>query len=437
MFSVVNLAQTASPPLSAATLFAKFTASMNKHDPYAAVRVPDFRRFLFGHFFASLGTQMQTVAVGWYLYERTNSALALGGVGLAQILPIMLLTLPAGHYADQHDRKTILRGALALSAISSLGLATVSYLHGAIWIIYFFLVLNGIGRAVTAPARDALAPQLIDVELLGNGATWRSGMFQLAAVLGPALGGLIIGTTNSATPAFAITAAAILFFVMLISPVTPRRFETTNRGPILQTLREGLRFIWTTRILIATISLDLFAVLLGGATMLLPVYAKDVLHVGARSLGWMMAAPSIGAVLIAIPLARHPLKKAGRAMLMAVAAFGAATVVFGLSRNYLLSLLMLVLIGAFDMVSVVIRSTLTQVLTPDELRGRVGAVNALFIGTSNELGGFESGAVASLVGPIWTVVGGGIGSILVVIAVAMIWPETRTFGALQDDPRSH
>ena len=374
---------------------------------------------------------MQTVAVGWYLYERTDSTLALGGVGLAQILPIMLLTLPAGHYADQHDRKNIMRGALALSAISSLGLAAVSYLHGAVALVYFFLVLNGIGRAIAAPARDALAPQLLDIALLGNAATWRSGMFQLAAVLGPAAGGLIIGLATSATPAFFLAALSILTFIVLISPVQPRRFVTSQRAPMLETLREGIRFIWHTRILIATISLDLFAVLLGGATMLLPVFAKDILHVGPRELGWMMAAPSIGAVIIAIPLARRPLQRAGQAMLFAVAGFGAATVAFGLSRSFLLSTLLLVLIGAFDMVSVVIRNTLTQVLTPDELRGRVGAVNALFIGTSNELGGFESGAVASLVGPVWTVVGGGIGSVLVVLAVAAAWPEVRRYGRIE------
>lgn len=406
-------------------------------DAYAALRFADFRRFLFGHFFASLGTQMQTVAVGWYLYERTDSTLALGGVGLAQILPIMLLTLPAGHYADRHDRKAILRGALALSAISSLGLAAVSHVHGAVWLIYVFLILNGIGRAIAAPARDALAPQLLDVDLLGNAATWRSGMFQLASVLGPAAGGLIIGLLNSATPAFALTAFSILVFIILVSPVKPRHFQPGNRRPIRETLVEGIRFIWRTRILIATISLDLFAVLLGGATMLLPVYARDILHVGARELGWMMAAPSIGAVLMAIPLARRPLQRAGKAMLWSVAAFGAATIVFGLSRSFMLSLMMLVLIGAFDMVSVVIRSTLVQVLTPDELRGRVGAVNALFIGTSNELGGFESGAVAALIGPVAAVVAGGVGSILVVFGVAAVWPEVRRYGEPpRGDPRS-
>lgn len=404
---------------------------VRRADPYAALRVPDFRRFAFGHFLASLGTQMQTVAVGWYLYERTDSALALGGVGLAQVLPIILLTLPAGHFADRFDRKNMLRASLLLSAICSLGLAAVSYVHGAIALLYFFLVLNGVARASTAPARDALGPQLLAVELLGNAATWRSGLFQLAAVLGPATGGLIIGLWQSASAAFLLTALLTTVFIIMIGPVQPRRFVPADPGPMWETLSGGVRFIWQTRILIATISLDLFAVLLGGATMLLPVFAKDILHVGARELGWMMAAPSVGAVLVAIPLARHPLQRAGRALLWSVTLFGAATIGFGLSRSFALSLLMLVLIGGFDMVSVVIRSTLVQVLTPDALRGRVAAVNALFIGTSNELGGFESGAAAALFGPIWAVVGGGIGSILVVLAVAAVWPEVRRYGRLE------
>lgn len=401
--------------------------NVQRTDPYAALRVPDFRRFLFGHFLSSLGTQMQTVAVGWYLYDRTDSAFALGAVGLAQVLPIILLTLPAGHLADRFDRKNLLRVSLALSAASSLGLAAVSHVNGSIALLYFFLVLNGIARASTAPARDALAPQLLNVELLGNGATWRSGFFQLSAVLGPAAGGFIIGTWQSATTAFIITAVTLVTFALLIGGVKPRRFVPADPGPIWATLAGGVTFIWRTRILIATISLDLFAVLLGGATMLLPVFAKDILHVGPRELGWMMAAPSLGAVLVAIPLARYPMQRVGWSMLWAVSGFGIATIAFGLSRSFLLSLVLLVLIGAFDMVSVVIRSTLVQVLTPDELRGRVAAVNALFIGTSNELGGFESGAAASLFGPVAAVVGGGIGSIIVVLIVAGVWPEVRRF----------
>lgn len=400
-------------------------------DPYAALRFPDFRRFLAGNFLSSIGVQMQTVAVGWYLYERTDSALALGGVGLAQVLPIFLLTLPAGHLADRFDRKRLLVAALGLGVLNSIGLAWLSAVNGAVALLYLFLVLNGVARAFIAPARDSLGPQLLPLELLGNGATWRSGSFQLASVLGPSFGGLVIGLRHSATPAFIGTATALALFAVLIAGVTPRRYLPARGGTPMEIFAGGVRFIWRTRILLATITLDLFAVLLGGATMLLPVFAKDILHVGPRSLGWMMAAPSVGAVLVALVLARHPLQRAGRALLWAVAGFGAATVAFGLSRSYVLSLALLAAIGGLDMVSVVVRSTLMQVLTPDDLRGRVGAINALFIGTSNELGGFESGTTAALFGPVASVVGGGIGSILVVLAVAKIWPEVGRHGRLE------
>jgi MFS family permease len=406
-------------------------SSTLRADPYAALRFPDFRRFLIGQFLSSLGAQMQTVAIGWYLYERTDSALALGGVGLAQVLPIILLTLPAGHLADHVDRKKLLRATLTLSMLSSLGLAWVAWVHGAVPILYTLLVLIGVARALNAPARDALGPQLLPVELLWNGATWRSGLFQLASVLGPATGGIIIGFTRSAAPTFLLTAFFMGLFITLLGPVQPRRFERRDQATTWRTLAGGIRFIWQTRILFATITLDLFAVLLGGATMLLPVFAKDILHVGPRALGWLMAAPSIGAVVVAIVLARQPMRRAGPALLWAVTGFGVATIAFGLSRSFTLSLILLALIGGFDMVSVVVRSTLVQVLTPDELRGRVGAVNALFIGTSNELGGFESGLAAALFGPVVAVVAGGIGSILVVIGIAAIWPEVRRYGSLE------
>ncbi len=406
-------------------------AAAPSEDAYASLRFPDFRRFLAGNFVASIGTQMQTVALGWYLYERTGSTLALGGVGLAQVLPIFALTLPAGQVADRYDRKRLLMGTMLLAALVSVGLAAVAYTDGPLALIYALLVLNGITRAFVAPARDALGPQLLPIELLGNGATWRSGLFQLASVLGPALGGLFIGTAHSAIPAFIVTAAVRLAFAVLIAPVAPRRYVPARGGAPWDALVAGVRFIRQKRILIAIITLDLFAVLLGGATMLLPVFAKDILHVGPQGLGWLMAAPALGAVLVAGGLARHPLRRAGKALLWAVAGFGIATVAFGLSSSFSFSLATLALIGGFDMVSVVIRSTLMQVLTPDELRGRVAAVNALFIGTSNELGGFESGSVAALIGPVPTVVLGGIGSLLVVLLVNRLWPEVRRHGALQ------
>ena len=399
-------------------------------DPYAALRFPDFRRFLGGHVLASMGLQMQTVAVGWYLYERTGSALALGGVGLAQVVPIFALTLPAGHLADRLDRKRITVVCFLLLMAASLGMAALAFLDGPVAIMYALLVLYGTGRAFGATARDALAPQLLPLELLGNGATWRTGAFQMAAVLGPALGGFIIGLRHSATPAFVLTGLCSGTFAVLMTGVRPRAYAPTVGERALQRLLWGARFVWTTRILLAIITLDMFAVLLGGATMLLPVYAKDILHVGPRGLGWLMAAPSAGAVLVALALAHAPVQRAGRSLLWAVSGFGVATAVFGLSRSFVLSLVALAFVGGFDMVSVVIRSTLVQVLTPDELRGRVAAINALFVGTSNELGGFESGTAAALFGPVIAVVGGGIGSLLVVAIVALVWPEVRRYGQL-------
>ncbi len=406
-----------------------------KADAYASVRYPDFRRFITGHFLASLGLQMQTVAIGWYLYERTDSALALGGVGLAQVLPIILLTLPAGHLADRFNRKHLLILTVALEVLVSIGLAAVAHAHGAISLVYLLLVINGIARAILSPARDALGPQLLPLELLGNGATWRSGLFQLSSVLGPAGAGFVIATFHSATPAFIATATGNALFILLLLRVQPRAYATASRGVTWKSLLAGVHFIREQRILIATITLDLFAVLLGGATMLLPVFAKDILHVGPRGLGWLMAAPSLGAMIAAIPLARNPMQRAGRALLWAVTGFALATIGFGLSRSFPLSMVLLALIGGFDMVSVVVRSTLMQVLTPDELRGRVGAINALFIGTSNEMGGFESGVAAAILGPVRAVVYGGIGSLFVVAGVARIWPEVRTFGALVE-PRA-
>ena len=366
---------------------------------------------------------MQTVALGWYLYERTDSALALGAVGLAQVLPIFLLTLPVGHLADRVDRKRVLMLALLLSGLNSLALAALAQVGGPIPLVYALLVVSGVARALAGPSRDAVAAQLLPVEQLANATTWRTGLFQLACVVGPATGGFIIAATESAAPVFLTTAICALGFAAIAATLKPRPYVPTKHESVWIELTGGVRFLRSKPILIATITLDLFAVLLGGATMLLPVFAKDILHVGPRELGWMMAAPSVGAIIVAVWLARHPLQQAGKSLLWAVSLFGLATIGFGVSRSLGVSLVMLALIGAFDMVSVVIRHTLVMVLTPDELRGRVSAINALFIGTSNELGGFESGVAAALFGPVIAVVAGGVGSILVVLAVARVWPQ--------------
>ncbi len=410
---------------------AEAPAGDGRADPYAALRHAGFRRFLLGSFLASMGVQMQTVAVGWDLYERTGSTLALGAVGLAQVVPIFALTLPAGQIADRFARKRVLAVAQALMMASSIGLALVTLRHAHLAIFYALLVLNGIGRSFNGPAKDSLQPQLLPLDLLGNGATWRSGAFQLAAVVGPALGGAMIAAFHRAFPVYLLAALTAASFALLLRPVRPRPFERRRDVVGLESLIAGIRFLWRTPILLAIITLDMFAVLLGGATMLLPVYAKDILRVGPQGLGWMLAAPAVGALLTALFIAhRRPMPRAGRSLLRAVAGFGVATVVFGVSRSFPLSLLMLALVGAFDMVSVVVRSTLVQVLTPDDLRGRVGAINSLFIGTSNELGGFESGATAALFGPVASVVLGGVGSLVVVAIVARVWPQVRRHGPL-------
>jgi MFS family permease len=404
------------------------------HDPYAALRVRDFRLYLAGNLLATIGTQMQTVAVGWELYERTHQPLALGLVGLVQVLPVILLTLPVGHVVDRVERRVVLMASLALLSASSIGLALASAAHARIGWYYFALLVAGIARAFQGPAKEALAPQLVPRALYANSSTWRSSSWQLASVAGPAAGGAVIGLFRAAAPAYVIDALFGLCFLFMVAAMARPAFSPARGSATFETLMAGVRFVMRTKILLAAITLDLFAVLLGGATTLLPVFAKDILHVGPTGLGWLLAAPSIGAVCMALVLAHRPMRRAGRALTWAVLGFGAATIVFGLSRSFWLSIVALFLTGAFDNVSVVIRSTLMQLLTPEEMRGRVGAVNSLFIGGSNELGGFESGAAAALVGPVAAVVLGGIGTIVVVLTVARIWPEVARLGTLEDHP---
>ncbi|CAN1211659.1 MFS transporter [Tumidithrix helvetica PCC 7403] len=402
-------------------------------DAFAALRFRDFRLFAIARILIFTSFQMQTVALGWEIYDRTGSALALGGVGLAQILPMILLTLFAGHVADRQDRKRTILFAIGLLILCSLGLATVSYSKGAIAWIYTLLVLIGMSRAFLKPSSDAFIWQLIPVSVFTNAATWNSSGFQIAAVAGPALGGLAIATLGSATGVYLLAAfAAVLCFgSVLLIPIRP---VTHRSEPIsLKALSAGFKFVWHNQLVLAAISLDLFAVLLGGATALLPIFAKDILQVGPLELGYLQAAPSIGALIMAVAIAHlPPFRHAGLAMLWSVAGFGIVTIVFGLSRWFWLSLLMLAFSGALDMISVVIRHTLVQIRTPNHLRGRVSAVNSIFISASNELGGFESGLAAAIFGPVIAVVGGGIGTIAVVFATLGLFPSLKKLGALED-----
>jgi MFS family permease len=401
------------------------------HDPYAALRHRDYRRVLAGSVLAAMGTEMQAVAVGWELYQRTDSPAALGIVGLVQFLPVLLLSLPAGHAADRYSRKYIVALALGLMVIASLGLAGLSLSKGPVPLIYVCLLLAGISRAFSAPARWALVPQVVPPEILSNAITWNSSGWQIASVLGPSLGGLVIGATGRAAGAYLGTALCCLTCAALVASIRPQMATRHIEVGSLQSLLAGIRFVWSTKLILATITLDLFAVLLGGATALLPIFARDILHVGPSGLGWLRAAPSLGALLMAITLAhRPPFRRAGRTLLAAVAGFGVATIIFGLSQNFVLSFAMLALTGALDNISIVVRGTLVQGLTPDSMRGRVSAVNAVFIGSSNELGAFESGATAALFGAVISVVGGGIGTLVVVLLVMLRWPQVYRLGAL-------
>jgi MFS family permease len=295
----------------------------------------------------------------------------------------------------------------------------------------------GCAVAFNSPASTTLLPQTVPESIFGNAATWESGSWQLASVLGPALGGFVIALSHSATPVYGLNAGTALISIVLIMLLRGgRRVERSGETTTLGALLEGVRFLWSSQIILAAITLDLFAVLLGGATALLPIYAKDILHAGPTGLGWLRAAPAIGAVCISFFIAHAPpFKKAGRTLLWAVAGFGVATLIFGVSHLFWLSLLMLFVLGGLDNVSVVIRSTLLLTRTPDALRGRISAIDHIFTGASNQLGGFESGLAAQLFGPVIAVAGGGIGTILVVLFVMLLWPEMRRLGSMSESER--
>jgi len=404
-----------------------------KQDAFAALRFRDYRLFIIGRVLLFTGFQIRNIAVGWELYDRTGSAMVLGGVGLVQVLPILALTLIAGHIADKYNRKHIMMVTVLLSCLSSLGLAVASYTQAPIYLVYACLLVTGIARAFNKPASDSLLWQLIPNNLFTNAATWNSSSFQLASVMGPAIGGYAIASLGSASGVYLLAAFATFLSFVSVATIKDQPSISSKEPLSVKALSAGAKFVWQNQLILAAITLDLFAVLFGGATALLPIFAKDILRVGPIELGYLQAAPSIGALIMAVILVHSPpLRKAGKALLLSVIGFGVVTIIFGLSRWFWLSLLMLALSGALDNISVVIRQTLVQIRTPDYLRGRVAAINGVFVSASNELGSFESGLAAALFGPVVAVVGGGIGTILVVIAVASIWSGIGKLGALHE-----
>jgi MFS family permease len=437
------------------------------HDPYAALRVANLRDYVLGNSVALVGRQAVIAVAIWQVYAWTHSSAMLGLVGLVNVLPLLVFILPAGALADRYDRKTVIACGTAALAVINLGLAALSYWHTAVpalnplrWsnallrhvallferhsdpatlhfdhpalpLVFLLLLAHATVRILIWPARGSILPLLVPVEVLGNAITWNSSAFELATITGPAIGGMLVDHVGFVA-VYAGGAACELVFLGLLRPVkylvAPVR-ATAQRswGEVLA----GAQFIWRQKAMLGASSLDLFAVLLGGTTALLPVYADQVLHVGPAGFGWLRAAPSLGAISMAFWVAhRAPLARPGRTLLWAVAGFGAATIVFGLSHWFWLSFAALFLTGALDNISVVVRQSLLQLLTPDALRGRVTAVNQIFVGSSNEIGALRAGLASAIAGPVAAVVWGGLGTIAVAGAIARAVPALRRLAPL-------
>jgi MFS family permease len=399
------------------------------------LRIRDFGLFLGGRFFAVLAAQMQAVAIGWYLYDLTGDPMTLGWAGFAAFLPIALFTLPAGDLADHVDRRRLLGIAHFIQAVAAaLMLYLVAVQTAVTWPFYGALFLSGVMRALSGPASKSFAPLLVPREQFAQSVAWASSTQQIATVVGPALGGFIYLLGAAATFAVCLTLAllAVVSMLSIHTHVVAKREEGTTA---FTRLVAGLRYLRTQPIVLGSISLDLFAVLIGGVTALLPVFARDILHVGPDGLGLMRSMVAVGAVstgllLAQLPPARQP--HAGGALFGGVALFGIAAIVFALSGNFVLSLVALAILGGADMLSVFVRATLVQLGTPEEMRGRVSAVHVLFVGATNELGEFRAGLVASLFGAVPAALAGGIGTLIIVALWTRLFPQLRHVDRLAD-----
>ncbi len=413
-------------------------------DYRSAFKSRDFRLYQTARLMVILGAEAQSVAVAWQVYALTHSALDLGYTGLALFLPGVFVMLAAGHAADRYDRRKIILLCYTLQACCTavllwLSMSATALTGGRIWPIYAVLVGIGLGRAFSGPAASAMLPSLVPKEHFVNAVTWGATVYQIANMSGPAVGGILFtlplmgvaASWSGAPVVYAFTLLMLLGFIVLVSMIRAKMVMTDKKAFNMRTMLAGLEYVWRAKLLLGSISLDLFAVLLGGATALLPIFATDILHAGPRGLGLLRAMPSVGALAVSLTMVVKPIKRrAGVTMLVCVGIFGAATVVFGLSKSIWLSAAALVIVGASDMVSVVVRSSLLQLATPPEMRGRVSAVNWLFIGASNEFGEFESGVTAQWWGAVPAVVIGGIASMLVTASAAGLFPQLRRADAL-------
>jgi MFS family permease len=399
---------------------------------HVAFTHPDFVLFQVARFLIVAAVEMQAVAVGWQVYDITHRALDLGWVGLAQFLPGILLFLVSGHASDRFERRRVLSACYLGYAVCSFLLLWIAHrgVH-SVRPIYAVLVLLGVARSFNGTASRSILPQLVPEEHFANAVAWNASTFQAATIIGPSLGGLMYAAFHGPSVVYAMAmltalGALLSMFQIKTRPQMRKRAPTTAKSVLA-----GLRFIWEQKVILGAISLDLFAVLLGGATALLPVYAREILHTGPWGLGLLRTAPGVGAAVMAIALAHRPLRgNAGPALLWSVAGFGICTILFGVSKSLVLSLVLLICLGASDMISVIIRATLVQLRTPDEMRGRVNAVDMVFIGTSNQLGEFESGVTAQWFGTVPAVVLGGVGTLAVIAVWTLIFPDLRRTGAL-------
>jgi MFS family permease len=398
----------------------------------AAFLSRDFRLYQMARLLVIIGAEAQSLAVAWQVYQITHKAIDLGYTGLALFLPGLLFILPSGHVADRFDRRRVILVCYGLQIFCTLALFLFAW-QGlrSIWPIYTVLFLIGTGRSFSGPASSALIPHLVPKEHFVNAITWGATIFQIANISGPAFGGILFtlplhGRIAGGTLVYLFTLATLVCFIFLISSLSVRPGRMEHRATSMEVILAGFHYVARTPILLGSISLDLFAVLLGGATSLMPIFAQDILHAGPRGLGMLRAAPAIGALMVSFTLTWKPIRRrAGALMFVCVGIFGAATVLFGLSKSLPLSMAALLVVGASDMVSVVIRSSVLQLGTPPEMRGRVSAVNSLFLGASNELGEFESGLTAQWWGAVRAVIFGGIGSMAVTGLWSVLFPSLR------------
>lgn len=402
--------------------------------PYAALKIPDFRYFIFARFSITLAIQIQSVVVAFQVYELTKDPLSLGLIGLAEAIPSIAVSLYAGHIADIVQRKKIILlcvttlwlCSMALLFFTFDGIAVLFDTAGVVP-IYSIIFVSGIARGFLSPALFSFMPQLVPRDLYANAVTWNSTLWETATIAGLAIGGLLYGFLGITT-AYTIDAALTLIGLCLAFAVTNKPLPpVSGEEGVAEKIKAGLRFVFKNKLILSAISVDLFAVLFGGAVALLPIFAEEILHTGAVGLGILRAAPSVGALMMAFYITHHPIRRnAGRTLLLCVAGFGLCMILFALSENFWLSLFLLSISGAFDCVSVVIRSTLLQTLTPENMKGRVSAVNHIFIGSSNEIGMFESGVTARLMGTRASVIFGGAMTIVVVTITSAVSKSLRT-----------